>query len=442
MAKTPDKTSGIGTIGYMDGPPCAMAYTLNNQQPVLCTLLGDQPLFYMDFDFFEEEDEDLLCNLDYGLLDQEIRDLRERLDSYDRFTDGYREDLEKKVGRFLDALQEISRPDRVFLREHEPADLLETLRKSRYAAALIDRALDNRIRFRFDPTIVGAAYDRSNRMVLINSNLDPAEQLLLMARELRRAWQDLSGALVNPLVFHPDNAIVINRAREADLAVSMVRIGWELQLADEKMLWERIENSSLSDLGRAFAREAYLDFRTLNNGAAAGSVFEAWFLSERCQKADRILIQSMLSDYEGHVFNSEEASRNVSVELIAALGEMPYGKNYLAKHAQVILSDAVFTDVRDRANANFLWFIKFEKSFRETEQGLQMETGLDAQDDRSAFSRNPINALSDLSEDDRYEHTADIIKFDRFTDRRSASTGTGASELRPGGADIIFIHRN
>jgi hypothetical protein len=130
----------------------------------------------------------------------------------------------------------------------------------------------------------------------------------------------------------------------------------------------------MSDLARAFAREAYLDFRTINNGVAAAAVFESWFLSERCRVEDRKLIQQMLADYRGYVFDSESSSRKVSADLIIALGSQPFGKNYLAPYVGTITSDVLFTEVRDRSNANFLWFIKFEKSFRETEQELQ-ETG-------------------------------------------------------------------
>jgi hypothetical protein len=153
----------------------------------------------------------------------------------------------------------------------------------------------------------------------------------------------------------------------------MVRIAWELQLAGEKEPWERIENSSMGDLARAFARESYLDFRTLNNGAASAAVFETWFLSDRCRGEDRKLIQQMLSDYRGYVFDGAQPSQTVTAELIGALGSMPFGKNYLAPYVQTIIGDAVFTEVRDRANANFLWFIKFERSFRETEQELQTD---------------------------------------------------------------------
>ncbi|HRQ61581.1 MAG TPA: hypothetical protein PLO23_08755, partial [Alphaproteobacteria bacterium] len=124
-----------------------------------------------------------------------------------------------------------------------------------------------------------------------------------------------------------------------------------------------------------FAREAFLDFRTINNGVACAAVFESWFLSERCQIQDKRLIQQMLADHQGYVFDLDKVSKGLTPEIIAALGSLPFGKNYLAVHAGTILSDPIFTDVRDRSNANFLWFIKFERSFRETEQVLQTSEG-------------------------------------------------------------------
>ncbi|HEY8963342.1 MAG TPA: hypothetical protein VIN59_02640, partial [Alphaproteobacteria bacterium] len=46
------------------------------------------------------------------------------------------------------------------------------------------------------------------------------------------------------------------------------------------------------------------------------------------------------------------------------------GKNYLTGLIEIILADPLFTEVRDRSNANFLWFIKFERSFRASEEGV------------------------------------------------------------------------
>jgi hypothetical protein len=81
----------------------------------------------------------------------------------------------------------------------------------------------------------------------------------------------------------------------------------------------------------------------------------------------------MLANQESGVFDTEQEAASITPSFIAALGEMPFGKNYLAQHALTIMEDPIFTEVRDRSNANFLWFIKFERTFRETEQELQSD---------------------------------------------------------------------
>ena len=63
----------------------------------------------------------------------------------------------------------------------------------------------------------------------------------------------------------------------------------------------------------------------------------------------------------------------VTNDVIARTGEVPTGKNYLSGLIEVMKADPLFTEVRDRSNANFLWFIKFERSFRETEGDLDQK---------------------------------------------------------------------
>ena len=262
----------------------------------------------------------------------------------------------------------------------EPATVLTgILRRSRLAAAFLDFAATFDLQFVFTAQEAGARYNKANGHILLNPQLPLADQVLLSVRELRRLWQHRQGALLHPLDFQADQAILINRAQTADLAVAMVRVAWELQLAGARDAWTRLEESSLGDMTRAFAREANQDFRTLNNGIAACAVFETWFLSDRCRAEDRKLIQSMLADHHGAVFDTTTSLLSVSRDLICALGSVPFGKNYLAGHAATIISDAVFTEVRDRANANFLWFIKFERSFREEAAGKTTNKG-DTQD--------------------------------------------------------------
>jgi hypothetical protein len=384
---------------------CRVAYTLNNSQPVRSTIIGDQPLFYIDADtHLDDEDDNLLFGAsDVAVLENEIEILKKEMQSFERLAVEYAQEPDRSYQDFLE--------DKIFVAkifETAPAEttdaLVEILGRSRLAKAYLECAEHHGVRLQYSYQADDAFYERKSGLILINPLAGTADRVLLATRELRRHWQHRQGALLNPLLFHPDNAVLINRVQSADLIASMIRIAWELQLCGERGAWERIENSSLSDLGRAFAREAFLDFRTINNGQACASVMESWFLSERCRHEDKKLIKQMLADYKGYVFDKEEAQKAITPALISALGSMPYGKNYLAAHTNTILTDPVFTDVRDRSNANFLWFIKFERSFRETERELQSSAEPTVRGIRSPGKTPP--------QDSNYENaTAEIIRI-------------------------------
>lgn len=374
--------------------PVRMAYTLNNRQPVLCTLVSDQPYFYIEEDIFDDDESlfnDGFMSECFNELEGDIADLKHKIEAYERLSSEFTQPSDQSFEDFLADSNRICGASNTHVDPKAKAEeITAALRHSRMAQALMGCAEDHGVEIICSNHTKEAAYDRKSGKILINPDLIHEDQILLAARELRRHWQYRQGVLLHPLSFHPDQAILINRAQHADLSISMIRIAWELQLAEYKETWKRIENSSLADLGRAFAREAFVDFRSLNNGAACAAVFEAWFLSERCRYHDKKLIQIMLADYQGHVFGSQQASRNISIDLICSLGEQPFGKNYLSTHAQMILSDPVFTEIRDRSNANFLWFIKFEQSFRETERHLQSSDIKTAPEDLEGHIMNTL----------------------------------------------------
>lgn len=345
---------------------CRFAYTIGNSQPVRCTWISEQPLFYADYDEVMEDDY-LLDDPILESLERDIADLREKTTAYDKISQEFAEPENFMQSLFRDDAAFISKTYKS--KKSTLPQLLETLQQSRLASQFMSFAQLHNVSIRETLQIVDASYDREQQSVLVRSDLDDSTKALLIVRELRRMWQHRNGSGLHPLSVHPDYAVLINRAQQADLLVSMVRVGWELQLSGHKDVWSRIENSTLSDLGRGFAREAIADFRSINNGLAARATFESWFLSERCRKADRALIQQMLADYQGYVFSDNvETSRLITLDLIKALGKMPFGQNYIEAVANQIIVDPVFTEVRDRSNANFLWFIKFERSFSEAEK--------------------------------------------------------------------------
>ncbi len=367
--------------------PCLMAYTINNTQPVICTIIADQPYFYMEEEHVEPED-DILGFEEYADFEKDMADLKRKMSAYDRLSKSFEQNAESRLSVFTENAKNMmeERPKNTELLQ--PAGkIISILSQSRMAKSLLDFAHSNGVHITESSQVDSARYDRDSRKILIHPDLAEAQAVLLAVRELRRHWQHRKGVMIHPLTFLPEQAILINRAQIADLSVAMVRMGWELQLAGYRNAWEEIENSGMADLGRAFAREAFVDFRSLESGKASSAVFETWFLSERCRHQDKKLIQAMLADHQGYVFLNEDASRHVSIELIITLGTQPFGKNYLAPYAQMIIEDPVFNEVRDRSNANFLWFIKFERSFRETECALQSEEGINEGD---VLSRSPF----------------------------------------------------
>jgi hypothetical protein len=349
---------------------CKFAYTLNNEQPVRCSWISDQPLFYSSVDEDALEDEILSDDPIFQALERDIMQMRAKTTAYEKVSADFIKSSESKLESFIHNCKAITG----VAVETTYSDLIDYLHQSRSASMLLSFAATNGIQIISSNQTLDATYDRDAKSILVRRDLNMVDQALAVVRELRRVYHHKNGAGLHPLSLHPDFAIVVHRAQNADLSVAVIRAAWELQLAGCKDSWTRIESSTLNDIGRAFAREACSDFRSINNGAAAKTCFEAWFLSERCRKTDRTLIQQMLAEYQGYVFaDNPEASRSIANDILRVLGQMPFGANYLAASVTEILADPVFTDVRDRSNANFLWFIKFERAFKDAESDIDQK---------------------------------------------------------------------
>jgi hypothetical protein len=134
----------------------------------------------------------------------------------------------------------------------------------------------------------------------------------------------------------------------------------------------------------------------------------------------------MLADYQGYVFaDNLEASRSVTIDLMSRLGQMPFGSNYLGNFIAQIMNDPVFTDVRDRSNTNFLWFIKFERSFKDSEDQVKLDTR--SSDSKKSDQRPPV-------------HTAQIISFQNFMPTQEPKTKSRKKSHSQNGsakADIV-----
>lgn len=249
--------------------------------------------------------------------------------------------------------------------------IIETLRQSRTGSALLDEAEATGAKIVYDAQHPVSQYYPGNGtpFITLNPHRPRGDMLVQLARELRRLWQHRRGALANPLQFEPDEAILVNRAQAADAFMIGVKVAWELKLSGVQDAWNHIAGSPLADIGRSFELRARNDFRTLNTGSASRIAYDKFFENSRTKSHDKAIIHQMLLDENGYM-RERGGKPRVSPELFLKLGEMPAGCNYFSARAARQPTDASYAAVDDRSNANFLWFIKFERNFQERE--LQM----------------------------------------------------------------------
>lgn len=262
-----------------------------------------------------------------------------------------------------------------------PADIvsIESLRdilmQSRTGEMLLGEAAAHNVDIIYDAQIPASQFYPGDEKSIITLNpYRPKGDLLnLLSRELRRSAQSRNGALVNPMDFEPDEAILVNRAQQADVLMISIKVAWELKLGGMSEAWDFMIGSPMSDVSRTFEIKAQTDFRTLNNGQAARAAYDKFFEDSRTKIHDKRIIHQMLLDEAGYMKSTKERAR-VSMDLFKRLGELPQGRNYLSMKASRTPLDSCYATVEDRSNANFLWFIKFERSFQEKEKQMIEES--------------------------------------------------------------------
>ncbi|MDD9901550.1 MAG: hypothetical protein OXT65_11260 [Alphaproteobacteria bacterium] len=250
-------------------------------------------------------------------------------------------------------------------------ELMDLLYECRSGASLIDSVATHGLDVFYDRQVpVAQFYPRPDKSIITLNPMRPRGDLLnLLIRELRRCWQYHHGALVNPLSYAPDEAVLLNRAQTADTLMMAVRIAWELKLAGENEAWNWLAGSPAADIGKAYELRAQTDFRTLNNGEAARAAYDMFFEGTGVRIHDKRIIHQMLLD-EGGYMRAAGAGPDVTSEIFMKLGELPHGRNYFLTQRGRSPVDQAYYTVKDRSNANFLWFIKFERSFHEKEREI------------------------------------------------------------------------
>jgi len=345
-----------------------------NGSRAFCNMIGDQPLFYID----DAQDDDELLFLEGSEFDMDsfpadekfMADMKAKLAAYDRAAVSLSNYQKSSTEEDFDQL--FSKDTKEIL---SLDDLLDFGRQSQIFTSYLHHTQEHGIDVITSTAIETSFYSKDNSTILVNPHQGRINGCTSLLRSMRQAWHHKQGVLLNPLSFQPEEAILINRLYAVDADIAVVAFLWDLKLAGEEDIWAKAMSSSSYDLCSAYAMEAMTDFRSIKSGLAARAAFDKWFLSGRCKNLDRDIIQIMMGGHTDFEIDNRAASRTIAADIIAGLGNRPEGQNYLVSIMSQIMNDTLYAEVRDRSNANFLWFVTFERRMSEVEEEIiQRET--------------------------------------------------------------------
>src|SRR5690606_37277906 len=118
-----------------------MAYSLNGSQPVLCTILCDQPLNYMEEEIFDEEEQGLFYDEEKAInaaLGSDTGPLMRKINVYDGVAKKFARDDDARLHDFIEnarSLDASATDGAPFLKE-----TIAALSHSRYAQSMLDYA--------------------------------------------------------------------------------------------------------------------------------------------------------------------------------------------------------------------------------------------------------------------------------------------------------------
>ncbi len=343
-----------------------IAMTFKGQAPVMCSFVASDNHFYAD-----ASDDELMMSfedsLEADLADSMIPDA---LKQAKETSEGFITLGDPECGLPLtDDLAALCENAFAPVQGSSIDDALDMLKHSDLAREYIAFATDNNIAIEASNIIDQMDVDYASNTIFIPI----AQNVVATALNIVRGIRAMQMVDVRALLVNPDRAILLNRSMQAELACAPVQVAWEMKLSGDNTAWDYVSKSGVADLAYAFAHRASDDFRALRDGKAAIAAFDQWFYSGRTRKADRALIQVLLASSD-EASEAIETSNSEAIEALRSVGKRSnIGRNYLIDHFMTLLDDGFYGEVRDRSNANFMWFVKFERSFRDAE--IKMQTG-------------------------------------------------------------------
>jgi len=157
--------------------------------------------------------------------------------------------------------------------------------------------------------------------------------------------------------YHPQDLLMIERIRCADMDVMTVLVAWELRVAGHNSLWRYLLGAENSDIVQAFSRilEPQGD-RLLHKALRAA--FKQWFASENrvgdCEREALDYIDSLMEEENSKLRPGQDRLNAKQVEFLSTL---PNQNAYLRDLGDEILNTGLYAGLEDELNRTHLFHI-------------------------------------------------------------------------------------
>lgn len=183
------------------------------------------------------------------------------------------------------------------------------------------------------------------------------------------------------LDFDSDTIILLERVRRADKVVRTIAAAYMSYLNGHREGWSAIEEK-YGVIALTYKTVASTDFRKIKNNDAQVFCFKQWFMEDTSKsasggaykltyedmnlldKCDHDTYHMLLELGDKHDwYDRESDNTNLQDKYNYILAIAPYLSKYLIE----VTTAPIMKDIRSRATANFMWYIKFERTFKRSE---------------------------------------------------------------------------
>ncbi len=184
--------------------------------------------------------------------------------------------------------------------------------------------------------------------------------LAMLVKALRDIWQEKRHGGFDEQ-YSPDNVLLMERVRAADLDVLLVLVAWELRSEEYSDLWRHLIGSEIGDIAMSFSGYLEREPSSAFNGLALRNAFKQWFRDEaRINSCDHDALEYMDDVLNSSVLRNPFGRKKPTKMNVEILSCLPDKTAYLQGYGGEILSDPSYAMVNDEINQTHLFHIMYD----------------------------------------------------------------------------------